>query len=116
MEKIKVSCKDLKSRFSNIIVAGYCDLQDLLSLESATFYNSGIYGWNFDGYIVDNETIIITGYRNLNGNLRNYEITRKYNERAREERHKYYENKESYEEMKDKLFELIKEYVKEMKK
>ena len=115
MGKIKVSCKELKERFDNVIVAGYCDLQDLLSQENAVFYNCGVYGWNFDVYIIDNETIIITGYRNLNGNLRNYDITRKYNELARIEKQKYYYNNLTYEQMKENLNKLIKDYVKEMK-
>ena len=114
MSKIKVSTEALKEHYNNIIVAGYCDLQDLLSYEEPTYYNCGLYGWNFDGYIVDNDTIIITGYRNLNGNYRNYELTRKYNEFAKQIKQNYYHKAFSFEECKSKLQKLIKEYCEEM--
>ena len=45
-----------------IVTAGYCDLQHLLSGVDPSGYNSGVYGWNYDVYVIDN-ICILTGYR-----------------------------------------------------
>lgn len=50
---------------AKIVTAGYCDLQYLLSGVDPIGYNAGIYGWNYDVYIIGN-VCILTGYRWLN--------------------------------------------------
>lgn len=62
----KVSKRKLKEMFSNISYCSYCSLQALLKNHTPKAYNSGIYGWNFDVYIVYG-LVICTGYRNLSG-------------------------------------------------
>lgn len=47
--------------------AGYCNLQRALRECVKLGYNRGLYGWNWDAYIVADTAIIVTGYRNLFG-------------------------------------------------
>lgn len=63
MLKMNVTRKYLRNNFTNIISVPYCDLQDLLRYETPLWYTSGIYGWNADVYLIDIDTIIVTGYR-----------------------------------------------------
>ena len=45
-----------------IVAAGACELQDLLFGIDTVGYNEGIYGWNYDVYIIGSVGIL-TGYR-----------------------------------------------------
>lgn len=60
---MNVTRKYLRSSFTNIISVPYCDLEDLLRYETPLWYTSGLYGWNADVYLIDIDTIIVTGYR-----------------------------------------------------
>lgn len=70
-----------------VYYVGYCDLQFLLSDSDPVFYNAGVYGWNWNGYLLFDRfgrTIIInTGYRNMTGRKIPWEITKKYNDLAK---------------------------------
>lgn len=80
METIQMTRRQL-IRLADIIGAkvyraGYCELQFYLRSKDARkiAFNSGLYGWNWDAYIVDEGTphssIFCTGYRNLVGEAR----------------------------------------------
>ena len=49
--------------YRNVIKVGYCDLQDALKWREPNFYTAGVYGWNSDVYVLDYDTVIVTGYR-----------------------------------------------------
>lgn len=49
--------------YRNVIKVGYCDLQDALKWSEPDFYTAGVYGWNADVYVIDYDTVIVTGYR-----------------------------------------------------
>lgn len=49
--------------FDNVIKVGYCDMQDALKWREPNFYTAGVYGWNADVYVIDIDTVIVTGYR-----------------------------------------------------
>ena len=51
------------SAYRNVIKVGYCDLQDALKWREPNFYTAGVYGWNSDVYVIDHDTVIVTGYR-----------------------------------------------------
>ena len=51
------------SAYRNVIKVGYCDMQDALKWREPNFYTAGVYGWNSDVYVIDNDTVIVTGYR-----------------------------------------------------
>lgn len=59
----------------------YSEAAHLLRYEEKSFYNSGIYGWNFSTYIFD-DVAISTGYRNLPTTC-NYELVKEYDKKAR---------------------------------
>ena len=49
--------------FSNVIKVGCCEMQDALKWREPNFYTAGVYGWNSDVYVIDQDTVIVTGYR-----------------------------------------------------
>lgn len=69
--KTKVTAKFVRESFPRIISVGYCGLSNLLSCMEPKWYTCGLYGWNADVYLIDLDTVIVTGYRpfgNFNGN------------------------------------------------
>ena len=67
--KVRVTRKEVLLHYNNIISVGYCDLQWLLKNREANCCTAGVYGWNADVYVIDNDTAIVTGYRPF-GNIR----------------------------------------------
>lgn len=69
--------------FDRVFSAPYCALQSICpeSFIQPRYYNSGVYGWNNDMYVI-NGVIITTGYRNLRGEEIPPEIIEKYSEKA----------------------------------
>jgi hypothetical protein len=67
-----------------IIGAGYCSLQFLLRYQNPIAYSAGVYGWSCDYYNVD-DVIISTGYGYINSKntFANYEMIKKYDDKAR---------------------------------
>ena len=104
--KIKVSKKEIKNNFNNIITIGYCNAWYLLAYKDADFYSCGVYGWSCDYYKIDYNTIISTGYAPIDG-IREYEFTRKMNEKAR----KIYNSDIPYENKKRKINNLLDKYI-----
>lgn len=68
--KFKTTRKAIVNSSTNLVCAGYCDLQSLLYNHSPIAYTCGIYGWNFDVYEVYGLTIC-TGYRGMPGRRAN---------------------------------------------
>lgn len=73
--------KEIVNNFSKVYSIGYGDMQYLLRYQNRIGYNSGIYGWNFDVYVV-NGIAICTGYRNTPGQRIDYDILKKYEKKA----------------------------------
>ena len=83
--KNKTTIKYIKNNYSKIFRCGYCDLQFIMRGYDATYYNSGIYGWNCDVYTdLGRDIAITTGYRNMAGSLIPDEIIKKYSAIAEE--------------------------------
>ena len=61
--KTPITKKAIMSAYRNVIKVGYCDLQDALKWREPNFYTAGVYGWNADVYVIDCDTVIVTGYR-----------------------------------------------------
>lgn len=108
--KTEIRKKFVMNGFDRIIHVGYCGLWNLLSCTEPTWYTCGVYGWNADVYLIDTDTVIVTGYRPF-GNLDGNPLSRKYEERAKEI---CLEWRWDYETRKAKLSALIAEYVKEV--
>lgn len=84
MNKIKITKKEIFKRYDNIICVGYEDLHYLLQGLEPRYYTCGVYGWNSDIYQLNNDTIIVTGYRpfgNIKTNNKNG-INSRYNNKA----------------------------------
>lgn len=84
MSKQKITTKALKDRlyYKKVFKVGYCDLSYLLHFQSPDYYTCGVYGWNYDCYIIG-EYAINTGYRGMFGTVTNcYNLSREYNEKA----------------------------------
>lgn len=69
MEKIRITEKEIKENYKNIYYCNYCNLQNLLTYYQPDYYTKGVYGWNADIYILDFDTVIVTGYRPF-GNIK----------------------------------------------
>lgn len=55
--------KYIMNSFDNVYSAGYCSLQTILREMDRKWYTFGTYGWNADVYMLDIDTVIVTGYR-----------------------------------------------------
>lgn len=106
----KITKNKIKESFKNIIEVGYCEAFYLLYFKERIFYNSGEYGWNCDIYIINGNTCLVTGYRPF-GNVGNYNITKKYNNLAKE----IIEDRELSEiEKREKIEENLEKYIEEL--
>ena len=61
--KTQTTKKAIMNTYRNVIKVGYCDMQDALKWREPNFYTAGVYGWNADVYVIDYDTVIVTGYR-----------------------------------------------------
>ena len=83
--KLKMARKDLYGE--NVFRTDYCSLCHLLGeTEDAIGYNAGVYGWNWDCYLLytsDSKRVYITtGYRNMIGDNIPYALVEKYESEA----------------------------------
>lgn len=99
--KMRISEKELKKNFKNIYSVGYCGLK-MLEFMEADFYTAGVCGWNCDAYKIDNNTLIITGYRTFGVQVPT-KLIEIYNEMFEELKEKYH----YYKEFKEKLNTLL---------
>ena len=108
MLKAKVTKKDILESYYNVISIGYCNAQYLLQGLEPQFYTCGIYGWNADIYQIDYSTVIVTGYRPFSNLERDYDLLKKYEERAEKVWGDY---SLDYDKRKEKVNKLLKEFV-----
>ena len=114
MNKFKITRKDIKENY-RVINVPYCELQSLLHYRNPIAYNSGVYGWNYDVYTFydfDTNICICTGYRGYPGIPVDYEIYKNYEEKAKEVIY----GDTPYTEVKEKLDDLIREFLDEIEK
>lgn len=105
--KFKTTTKAIKAQTlkEDLLCVGYCDLQTLLRNHEPIAYTCGVYGWNYDVYIVDGKTIC-TGYRGMPGRRANN--VDEYEKRARAIMDEY---KRNYEERSDEVEKLLHEFI-----
>lgn len=113
MEKTKTTAKAIKGSYKKCYSAGYCDLQFLLSRIEPLYYHAGVYGWDYDVYIID-DVAIFTGYRYPSSGIKHipYEITEKYDKQAKKIIDETYPNK--YANVSDALKNLINDMITEL--
>lgn len=68
MSKVLVTKAALKAAYpeKRCVKLGYCEMQEALGFFEPMYYTTGIYGWNFDGFVFD-DFLLTTGYRNMMG-------------------------------------------------
>ena len=110
MNKPFMTKKALVYGEDTILSVGYCEMYHLLIGRSPVAYHSGVYGWNFDAYKVD-EVLICTGYRSTpktRGISDNWEVIKGYENSAR----RLWENREiPYEKRVDAIRGLLSELL-----
>ena len=111
MQKLQATRKDIKARYNRIFNVGYCNMPYLLTGIEPSFYNCGVYGWNWDAYEIEDNICIITGYRNTLGVDVDSKQLREYEEKAREIRNDWNKN---YQEQVDLIKELREKFIKEV--
>lgn len=117
MKKINVTRKMIERENDYVLCVGYCDLYNLLKCIDRIGYNSGVYGWNYDYYRIYIENFgyvaITTGYRPI-GNIvtNNRDLNRKYDLKAVE----IWRENGKFEEQRQKVEDLLIEYIKEVLK
>lgn len=74
--------KKVLENYKNVIKVGYCGLQNLLNYSDRLGYTTGVNGWNADIYVVNCDTVIVTGYRPFGNIDASYELCKKYDEKA----------------------------------
>ena len=103
--KARVTAKQVRASYLNIIQIGYCNAYYLLDRDPH-YYTAGIYGWNADVFHIDQTTAIVTGYRPFGNICPPYELVRKYEQKA----------EACYKAGKvEKIANLLHEFVKECK-
>lgn len=112
MAKANVTRKWLKDSFKCLSIP-YAGMQFLLYFQSADYYTSGVYGWNFDAYRFG-RFCITTGYRNTIANFdADYSIDiHDYDNKARElieNNHDYTE--EGYRKLQENVNSLLAEVL-----
>ena len=85
---------------------GYCKAEYLLNYSRKVGYNTGVRGYNYDVYIVGDDTII-TGYRPFECKKIDSDLLKKYEAEAREAQ--YEGGKDVKETVNNLLLELLKE-------
>lgn len=83
MMRRKTTKKELRAWFKTIISVGYCNLQTLFTDIDPAYYLTRTEGWAADVYIVDCDTIIVTGYAPFGNVSPEYDLQRKYELLAR---------------------------------
>lgn len=110
--KFKTTRNEIQQNYKNVICVGYCKLDYLLTNHDPIAYNSGVDGWKYDLYDI-NGVAIVTGYQAF-GNIRpNSEIIKKYNEEARKIACNSWG---SYQNMIDKIDQLLNQFIEEVTK
>lgn len=113
MEKIKTTAKAIKERYRKCYSAGYGQLQFLLRYIEPLYYHDGVYGWDYDVYIID-DVAIFTGYRYPSSGIKHipHEIAEKYDKYAKKIIDANHGNK--YEFVSDVLKNLINDMIAEL--
>lgn len=111
--KTKTTAKAIKESYKKCYSAYYGSLQFLLSHIEPMYYHSGVYGWDYDVYIID-DVAIFTGYRCPSSGMKHipHEVTKKYDKYAKKVIDANHSN--NYEFVSDVLKNLINDMITEL--
>jgi hypothetical protein len=109
--KLKTTKKQVKNYYNNIYSIGCCDAEYLLQGVNPFAYSSGACGWSCDYYEVE-DVCISTGYNTI-GERINYDLVRKYDDKAKAIFEDY---SIDYQKRKNKVNRLLVKFINEIKK
>lgn len=89
-----------------VFSCGYCEIPAMKKKLDPEVYNSGVYGWNYDGYRIG-EYWILSGYRNYPGTPIPRDLIEDFNRNAASD---------SAEELEEELHKLCEEALKRRSK
>ena len=107
--KFKVTRKEMREGYGQIISIGYCKAQNLLRYQDPIAYSVGVYGWACDYYDIGG-VLISTGYAPI-GESPDYDVIRKYDLQAEKVSYDY---NLSCEERRRRVNDLLNEFVAEV--
>ena len=112
--KLKTTKKAIKEGYNKIIGISYCSAQCLLSHQNEFAYSAGSNGWSCDYYDVDS-VCISTGYSYIDSKNVNYsyDLLEKYEQQAEQIK---YNHDLDWEEKKERINELLSQFVAECTK
>lgn len=110
MARTKTTKKYLRTNFKNIIKCGYCTVQHLMNLTYSDYYLTRTEGWAADVYILNSDTILVTGYAPFGNIEPSYQTLKKYEDEATKLVCGYCD----YETLKDGLDNLIEQFLNEV--
>ena len=110
MIKTQVTRKQIQNSYTNIISIPYCNAQYLLNYKHPEHFTySRAYGWRADVYIIDCDTVIVTGYAPF-GNIKpDRDTVKAFEEKAEKLVHNAYN--QPFEERQAQLAALLDEFV-----
>lgn len=113
--KVRITAKAIKESYSKCYSVGYCNLQFLLSHIEPSYYHAGVYGWDYDVYII-NDVAIFSGYRCPSSGIKAipYEIAKEYENKAKNIIDASYNCSNYYNIVSEKLKNLINEMITEL--
>lgn len=81
--KFKTTSKQIKNNYDSRFIwqCGYCELQSIFKGVSPIAYTCGVYGWNYDLFIVEG-VAFTTGYRSMIGREIPYDLIKRYNKKV----------------------------------
>lgn len=100
---------------NNVISIPNCELQNLLFFENRIGYNSGMYRWNYDVYLIDN-ICICTGDRPTLGVSVPWQLFKRYEKQARTLRKSLSDWTDLTKQTKDLLHEFVAEVKRDVLK
>ena len=107
--KFKVTRKEMREGYGQIISIGYCKAQNLLRNQSPIAYSAGVNGWACDYYDIGG-VLISTGYAPI-GESPDCDIIRKYESQAEKISYDY---SLSCEERRRQINNLLNEFIAEV--
>lgn len=108
--KCRVTEKEIRNSFTNVVKIGYCSAQHLLFCENPFAYTCGREGWKADFYDCG-VTCISTGYAPI-GKSVPYEVVKKYDSKAEKNISHFIKNKiKKWETLKRRNYKLICEML-----
>lgn len=106
----RVTQREVRSRYANVIQCGYCNLQHLLSFEKKVGHTERLEGWGADVYEITGNTCIVTGYAPFGKIKPKYKVCEEYDDKAAQILYDFH----TAEDVRQKLHELAVQFCNEV--